>query len=93
MTPYKFPLFRVSEGALKETVLCGTLQLFVFIAVWLRLWSRRLNQRRLEFNDYAILVALFFCVGLLAIAITCKKIWNLCECRKSNVIRSNVMVW
>ena len=29
-----------------------------FVAVGLRLWSRRLKHRSLEFNDYAILTAL-----------------------------------
>ena len=72
MSQYKFPSSRVSNGALKETVLCGILQLFAFIAVGLRLWARRLKRKRLELNDYAILAALFLDVGLLAIAITCK---------------------
>jgi hypothetical protein len=71
---YKFPASRVSGPALKETVLCGVLQLLAFIAVWLRLWARRMKRKRLEFNDYAILVALFFCSSLLAIAITCEYI-------------------
>ncbi|KAF2197696.1 hypothetical protein GQ43DRAFT_380392 [Delitschia confertaspora ATCC 74209] len=75
-TPYKFPhQSRVAQGALKETVLCSVLQLLAFIAVWLRLWSRRIVGKRLEFNDYAIFVALFLTTSLLAIAIT-STVWS-----------------
>ena len=76
MTNYKFPSSRVSQPALKETVLCGVLLFLDFIAVWLRLWSRRIKRKRLEWNDYAILAALFFSTSLLGIAILCKDAWE-----------------
>jgi len=74
MSSYKFPSSRVSNGALKETILCGILELIAIIVVCLRLWARRMRRKRLEFNDYAIIVALFLCTGLLAITITCKSL-------------------
>lgn len=72
MSSYKFPSSRVSGPALKETILCGVLQLLAFLAVWLRLWARRMKRKRLEFNDYVILVAWFFCASLLGTAIACE---------------------
>jgi len=72
MTAYTFPSSRVSQPALKETVLCSVLQLLDFVAIGLRLWSRRMNRTRLRANDYAILVALFFSASLLGVAIFCE---------------------
>ncbi|KAF2194319.1 hypothetical protein K469DRAFT_549432 [Zopfia rhizophila CBS 207.26] len=75
MASYKFPSSRVSNGALKETVLVGILEIFAILAVSLRLWARSMKRKQLAFNDYAILVALFFCTSLLAIAIT-STVWS-----------------
>ena len=68
---YLFPASRVSQPAVKETVLVGVLQVLGFLAVWMRFRSRRITRKKLAFNDHAILVALFFNISLVSIAILC----------------------
>lgn len=71
--PYAFvDVTAISDGGYKVVIVAGVLIVMLFLMVFGRLISRRLNQAGMGADDYVLLIATVLSMGLCAIAIACK---------------------
>ena len=71
--PYAFvDVTAFSDGGYKVVIVAGVLIVMLFLMVFGRLISRRLNQAGMGADDYVLLIATVLSMGLCAIAIACK---------------------
>ena len=77
--PYAFvDVTAFSDGGYKVVIVAGVLIVMMFLMVFGRLISRRLNQAGMGADDYVLLIATVLSMGLCAIAIACKLAPNDC---------------